>query len=88
MNIDFLPGNLGATARNATIRFGAVVDGAMVECEISERALRSHFGARTGLKADLMNAFEIGRDQIHAVARDRLMHNKTGICLIGVEDFI
>jgi hypothetical protein len=88
MDVFFLPGNLGATARNATVRFGAFVDGAMVECEISEKALQTHFGAKTGLKADLINAFEVGREQIHAAAKDRLMRNKTGICLIGVNDFI
>jgi hypothetical protein len=36
MNISFPPGNLGETARNATIKFGAIVDGVTVECEITE----------------------------------------------------
>jgi len=56
MDISFLTGTLGATARNATIRFGALVDGKTIECEISEKALRQHFGARSGLQADLMSA--------------------------------
>jgi hypothetical protein len=87
MDISFIPGNLGATARNATIKFGAVVDGAMVECEITEAALREHFGAKSGLKADLMKALEDGRDRIQAVAKDRLTRDMTGKCLIGSADF-
>jgi len=87
MNISFLPGNLGATARNATIKFGAMVDGAVVECEITETALQEHFGAKTGLRADLMKAFEEGRDRIQMAARNRLTHDTAGRCLIGSADF-
>jgi Protein of unknown function (DUF1488) len=87
MNISFFSGNLGATARNATIKFGAMVDGAIVECEITEKALQEHFGAKTGLKADLVKALEEGRDRIQAVARNRLAHDTVGRCVIGSVDF-
>jgi len=87
MDISFTSGNLGATARNATIKFGALVNGAMVECEITERALQEYFGARSGLKDDLMQALEDGRDRIQSVAKERLMHDATSRCLIGSTDF-
>lgn len=87
MNISFLAGTLGATARNATIRFGALVDGKMLECEISEKALPEHFGAKSGLQADLMDALEAGRDRIQAVATNRIARGKTGRCLIDAGDF-
>lgn len=87
MNISFLTGALGPTARNATIKFGAVVDGEFLECEISEKALRQNFGARSGLQADLMIALEAGRDRIQAVARARIARSRTEKCFIDADDF-
>jgi Protein of unknown function (DUF1488) len=87
MDISFLPGNLSATARNATIKFSALVDGTVCECEITEKALREHFGAKSGLKADLIAAFEAGRHQIQAVAKDRLNYGGRGRCLMETNDF-
>lgn len=87
MNITFLPGNLGAAARNAAIKFGVLVDGTMLECEVSERALREHCGAKSGLRADLMDAFETERDQIQAIARFKITDGEVAPCCITVVDF-
>jgi VIT1/CCC1 family predicted Fe2+/Mn2+ transporter len=58
----------------------------MVECEIAEKALKEHFGAKTGLGSDLTNALEKGRDRIQVAARDRLTHDATSRCAIGSAD--
>jgi hypothetical protein len=75
VHISFLPGNMGATARNRTVKFGAVVNGEIVQCEISEKALKAHFGAKSGLQEDLFNALEEGRERIQVVIRTRLVDN-------------
>jgi hypothetical protein len=72
MHILFLPGNMGVTARNRTVKFGAVVNGEIVPCEISEKALKVHFGAKSGLQEHLFHALEEGRERIQAVIRTRL----------------
>lgn len=87
MDISFLTGTLGATGCNVTMRLGALVDGKTLEREISENTLRRHFGARSGLQADLMSALEVGRDRIQAVARVRIAQGKTEKCFIDVDDF-
>ena len=87
MQISFLPGNMGVTARNSTVKFGAVVNGQIVACEISERALKTHFGARSGLQEDLYNALEEGRERIQAVAQRRLADDRTVPPVIDVADF-
>ena len=87
MHISFLPGNMGVTARNRTVKFGAVVDGEIVPCEISEKALKAHFGAKSGLQEDLFNALEKGRERIQAVIRTRLADNMTTPPCVDSADF-
>ena len=87
MNISFLPGNMGVTARNRTVKFGAVVNGEIVPCEVSEKALKDHFGAKSGLQEDLFNALEEGRERIQAVMRIRLEGNMSSSPCVDSADF-
>jgi hypothetical protein len=87
VDISFLPGNMGVTARNRTVKFGAVVNGEIVPCEISEKALKDHFGAKSGLQEDFFNALEEGRERIQAVIRIRLEGNMASSPCVDSADF-
>ena len=87
MEISFLPGNMGVTARNSTVKFGAMVNGEMVACQISERALKTHFSAKSGLQEDLFKALEDGRERIEEAVRRRLASNPTMSALVDSADF-
>ena len=78
---------MGVKARNSAVKFGAVVNGQIVPCEISERALRTHFGAKSGLQEDLFNALEAGREQIQAAVQRRLAADMTAPPVIDLDDF-
>ncbi len=87
MEISFLRGNMGTTAMNSSVMFGAVVDGLNVKCEISKEALKKHFGSRSDNEFDLLKAFEKGRVRIEEVARTRLTANSTRRCLMMSSHF-
>ncbi len=54
------------------MRFIAEFNGARLECAITAEALEDHFGAASALEDDLRQAFERGRERIHAVCADLL----------------
>ncbi|WP_309477080.1 DUF1488 family protein [Trinickia acidisoli] len=51
------------------VRFIAVVDGVPLSCAITAEALEDHFGAGSTLEAELLRAYEAGRERIRAVCR-------------------
>jgi hypothetical protein len=72
MDIRFLADAPACRASNLTVVFRALVDGETVPCAISVEALEDHFGARAEDRGDWMRAFDAGRVQIEAVAREHL----------------
>ncbi|WEY40745.1 DUF1488 domain-containing protein [Paraburkholderia sp. SUR17] len=54
------------------LRFVAEVDGEPVVCSVTAEALEDHFGARSVLEAELVGAFQRGRESIHRVCCDAL----------------
>jgi hypothetical protein len=69
------------------VKFGAVADGEIVPCQISEKALKAHFGAKSGLQENLFNALEEGREPIQAVMPIRLAGNMTTPPCVDSADF-
>jgi hypothetical protein len=57
------------------VRFTAEVDGVPLACAISAEALEDHFGAPSTLEAELLAAFEAGRERILAVCTHVLQEN-------------
>ena len=51
------------------VRFVAMVNGVALSCAISAEALEDHFGADSTLEAQLLHAFEQGRERIHEVCK-------------------
>lgn len=57
------------------VRFMAVVDGVPLACAVTLEALEDHFGAQPPLEADILRAYESGRNRIHDVCRRALEAN-------------
>ncbi|MGN6665438.1 MAG: DUF1488 domain-containing protein [Trinickia sp.] len=49
------------------VRFIASVEGVALSCAITAEALEDHFGAGSTLEAELLRAYDEGRERIHAV---------------------
>jgi hypothetical protein len=54
------------------VRFIAMVDDVALSCAITAEALEDHFGARSTLEAELLRAFEGGRERIHDVCKQAI----------------
>ena len=71
---------------SGTIRYRAVVDGALVMCEISPEALEDYFCARAG-RAGLLAAFSKHRKDIESITRQILPHRlSSGRCQLFLRD--
>jgi hypothetical protein len=57
------------------VDFVALVDAQRVVCSVSAEALEDHFGARSVLEDELLQAFERGRPRIQELARIALEEN-------------
>ncbi|CAN7611943.1 DUF1488 domain-containing protein [Trinickia sp. LjRoot230] len=57
------------------VRFNAVVDGVQLACAITAEALEDHFGAPSPLEADILHAFDAGKERIRAVCARALEAN-------------
>jgi Protein of unknown function (DUF1488) len=67
---------------NLTVQFKARVDGEEVVCVITAEALEDHFGAGSALEAELMAAFDRGRQRIRSVCAEALdQNNGEGVVL-------
>lgn len=69
------------SGRDLTLAFPVMVDGERVECTITAEALEDHFGAVSSRAEDMLDAFELHRDSIEAVAR-RLLSDTRAQCLV------
>ncbi|WP_415774236.1 DUF1488 family protein [Paraburkholderia sp. J7] len=71
---------------SGTIRYRALVDGAIVTCEISPEALEEYFRARSG-RAGLLAAFATHRKEIESITRQILPHRlSAGRCQLFLRD--
>ena len=86
MAISF-PDQPGLYTPNTTIGFPALVNGVIVNCEISTEALQDHFGARSTDSKELQRAFESGKGVIVEAARKRLEIDADRRCLLVTSDF-
>jgi hypothetical protein len=87
MAISILHDKLPEHSPGGVVLFEASVDDARVECEISDEALRDHFGAGGDDENSLIAAFENGRRDIELLALMKLNVDPIGKCHIGTGDF-
>ena len=74
---------------SGAIAFSAQVKstGRIITVEITEVALRAHFGAKSRNPHDLISAFIGGTRRIHRVARRKILLTATGCYLLVAADF-
>lgn len=70
-----------------TIAFDAEVDGEPVTCEISDEALKDHFGGNLDDPESLLAAFEQGRRDIELLALMKLNIDPSSKCMLHTRDF-
>ncbi|VVU49560.1 periplasmic protein [Burkholderia anthina] len=72
MQIAFPPDPPEYCGRDLVVAFSALVDGRCVQCAVTAEALEDHFGARSLLERDLLDAFDAHRPAIETMARRML----------------
>lgn len=72
---------------NGAIAFAAQVNDQTITVEITEEALREHFGAKSRNPHDLITAFISGKSHIHRVARRKIPLAAAGRYLLLAGDF-
>jgi hypothetical protein len=82
MQINFPDDTPAFDGANLMVRFIARVDGEPVACAITAEALEDHFGADSALEAELIAAFDKGRQRIRSVCAEALdQNNGEGVVL-------
>lgn len=72
MNIQFPDNPPSYDGADLVVRFGATVDGALVDCAITVEALEDHFGASSPLESALLEAFRVHRARIESLCAQAL----------------
>jgi hypothetical protein len=69
------------------ISFPVIVDGRRFLSDITFQALIEHFGAASEASTEIKQAFESGRERIHAATREQLATNGARAVHLTVRDF-
>jgi len=85
VKIDFPNEEPSVMYNNTGVAFSAQIDGNSITVEITEDALRKHFGAKSQKKHDLLSAFISGKSRIHEVARRKIPHAAGRLLLVAAD---